>query len=146
MEDEWEIYSKGQLDNSSKLKINDIFKLVEECHSMLVETKQNQKTIIKMVSSLQDNKNNKNNKIQLEDDEVVTQKDSNYTNTVRESNRAWRLYGNHYKPILPMFSSGIYTGFNNDFLTNINNTNNDNTINTDENNNQCTDRDDDCVQ
>ena len=140
MEDDWEIYSKGQLDNSSKFKINDIFKLVEECHSMLVETKQNQKAIIKMVSSLQDNKK------QLDDGEVVTQKDSNYTNTVRETNRAWRLYGNHYKPILHMFSSGIYTGFNNDFLTNINNTINDNTINTDINDNPCTDSDDDCVQ
>ncbi len=143
MEDDWEIYSKTQIDEINKLKLSDLMNLVSECHTMLKETKDTQAEIMTLLVEIKSDQQREREKEKvkvkeklLDENEVITHKDSNYTNTVRETNRAWRLYGNHYKPILPLFNSGIYSGFNNDFLTNINNTITNNTINTDDNVNE----------
>ncbi len=105
MED-WEVCNSEESRELKIAEIKDLKVLIKECHEMLIDTKKQQQEIIKMIDSL-----NNEPEIKISND---------FTSTIRESNRAWRLYGNHYKPIIPIIGSNIFGQLNTTFLNNFN--------------------------
>ena len=105
MED-WEVCNSEESRELKISEIKDLKVLIKECHEMLIDTKKQQQEIIKMIDSL-----NNEPEIKISND---------FTSTIRESNRAWRLYGNHYKPIIPIIGSNIFGQLNTTFLNNFN--------------------------
>ena len=89
----WEIFDKKM--NSEILEVLKEIKssqqnccdMLNECKSILNETKDIQKTI---TSNFKQNENKLINEVEKK--------------VVRESNRIWRIYGNNYRPIAPFIS------------------------------------------
>ena len=89
----WEIYDKSintniiELLREIKSAQDDNNKILEECKSILNETKTLQSNI---VNNIKQNEINLNQEVEKK--------------VVRESNRIWRMYGNNYKPIVPFLN------------------------------------------
>lgn len=121
MENSWDIFNKLTNSNNNKDSLEDETlqkdelsnNLLKECYKLLKETKELQLDLLNSIDLLKS-----------KEADVIVSKDKNYSQHLRESNRAWRLYGNHHKPILPIIYTGLYSGINNDFLTNVNNSDN----------------------
>jgi len=113
IDDDFALNKDELLDNSSLNKDELSNNLLKECYKLLKETKELQLDLINSIDLLK-----------TKETEVIVSKDKNYSQHLRESNRAWRLYGNYYKPILPIIYTGLYSGINNNFLNNADNADN----------------------
>ncbi len=76
--------------------LNDVVAILKECQTLLHETRQIQQEVVKVVNNF---------KLSHQGIPSLNEKKSNYIYDVRDSNRAWRLYGNYHKPIIPILDN-----------------------------------------
>jgi len=82
--------------NTNNPKLEDVMSILKECQSLLHETRQIQQEVVKVVNNF---------KLSQQHLPSLNEKNSNYIYDVRDSNRAWRLYGNYHKPIIPILDN-----------------------------------------
>ena len=146
MEDEsWELFSNN---NTIKTDITteEIYSLLEKTYKLFNESNQillqsntilkESKDLLETTQKIQfDIQNTQSelqktqthlmetlNKQKQDESDVIISKDIDYTLNVRESNRAWRLYGNYHKPILPIIYTGLYSGITTSFINKLTDT------------------------
>ncbi len=78
---------------TSNYMLDDVVAILKECQTLLHETRQIQQEVVKDVNNF---------KLSHHNIPSLNEKKPNYIYDVRDSNRAWRLYGNYHKPIIPI--------------------------------------------